>query len=108
MNAPLRLRLTAVAPLALMLTPLAGCLSDGSGGRLDYSVGFYRSFGYNYGAWGPGYFVGPPRPSPLVRTVPFRPRPGGRLGPPPRPLPSIPTRPRRGRPMVVPRTGPPR
>jgi hypothetical protein len=43
---------------------LAGCVADGGydgGVDVGYDVGFYEPFGYEYGGWGPGYRVGPPR-----------------------------------------------
>jgi hypothetical protein len=86
----------------LLVTAAALCSScydtGWGGGRTSvsatYSTGFYRPFGYNYGAWGPNYWVGPPRrfgPPPLARrgwdprgvpTIPMRPRgpPGRRFG----------------------------
>jgi hypothetical protein len=43
---------------------IAGCVADGGydgGVDVGYDVGFYEPFGYEYGGWGPGYRVGPPR-----------------------------------------------
>jgi hypothetical protein len=47
----------------LLLTSLAGCVVGGYGGGvgLGYVGGVYEPGGYEYGGWGPGYRVGPPR-----------------------------------------------
>jgi hypothetical protein len=47
----------------LVLTSLAGCVVGGYGGGvgLGYVGGVYEPGGYEYGGWGPGYRVGPPR-----------------------------------------------
>jgi hypothetical protein len=100
-------RLVRTLLLLLLLSPLAGCIGGAHGSSLDYGVGFYRPYGYTYGGWDPGYFVGPPRRPPLVGPHPGGPRWGmgsrpGRPGmgprPPTRALPSIPEQPRGGRP----------
>jgi hypothetical protein len=87
--------------LPLLLTACAlcsSCYDTGWGGSrttfaASYGTGFYRPFGYNYGAWGPNYWVGPPRGGfgrpPLsargwrgrggVPSIPMRPR-GPRFG----------------------------
>jgi hypothetical protein len=46
-----------LAALAVILC--AGCAIGGGGGA-RYGIGFYEPFD-NYGSWGPGYLVGPPR-----------------------------------------------
>jgi len=82
-----RLSVSVVGVLALV--SLAACVAGGYDGG-DVSVGYYggfydpyyEPFGYEYGGWGPGYRVGPPR---------FR-GGGGRGGGPP----SIPRGPRGG------------
>lgn len=45
------------------LLALTACLVAGYGGGVDvgYAGGFYEPGGYEYGGWGPGYRVGPPR-----------------------------------------------
>lgn len=51
---------------ALALTSLAGCVAGGydgdvGPGYVGYVGGVYEPGGYEYGGWGPGYRVGPPR-----------------------------------------------
>jgi len=75
---------------ATALVVAQGCVSDGYGTSVSYGVGFYEPWGYDYGAWGPSYYVGPPRrgswrPPPRPANPPaFRPPPVGR------PMPSLP------------------
>jgi hypothetical protein len=76
--------------LLLVLGAASGCV--GHGFSASYGVGFYRPFGYSYGSWGPGYWVGPPRRA-SAGPARWAARPGG----PARPLPSIPGRSRAGR-----------
>lgn len=81
-------KIGAVALLAA--AALAACAVEGVGyGGGDVGVsyvgGFYEPFGYEYGGWGPGYRIGPPRN-----------RGGGRGGAPGRGVPSIPTTPHGG------------
>jgi hypothetical protein len=59
----------------LALTSLAACVVGGydGGGGVGYAGGFYEPGGYEYGRWGSGYRVGPPRGG--VRS------PGGRAAP---------------------------
>jgi hypothetical protein len=79
----------------------AGCVAGGGydeGGvdvGVGYGVGFYEPYGYEYGGWGPGYGVGPPRRGfgrpghPDARGAPhasYRPAPSSRS------MPSLPTR----------------
>lgn len=50
----------------LTLATLAGCLVGGYGGDdgdvgVGYVGGIYEPSGYEYGGWGRGYRVGPPR-----------------------------------------------
>ena len=82
---------------ALLLTLLSSsCVVPGdryAGGSVSYGVGYYEPYGYDYGGWGPGYLVGPPRGDRhfdarrnASRT--FRP------APPSHHMPSIPTHPR--------------
>jgi hypothetical protein len=58
--------LIVIASAALVSAALQGCVVGGGydGGAnvdVDYGVGFYEPYGYEYGGWGPGYGVGPPR-----------------------------------------------
>lgn len=77
---------------AAVLLGTQGCVSPGvSSMSVSYGVGFYQPWGFDYGAWGPRYYVGPPR-----RGGPWRPPPR-RAGPPAfrpplagRPMPSLP------------------
>ncbi|MGB9330517.1 MAG: hypothetical protein WCB10_07090 [Steroidobacteraceae bacterium] len=48
---------------ALALTGLTACFVGGydGGGGVGYVGGVYQPGGYEYGRWGPGYHVGPPR-----------------------------------------------
>ena len=91
----------------LLLAMLYACLVPDAG----YVGGVYEPTGYVYGAWGPGYHVGPPprggerhdehkgergserRPE-QAKQSPRAYRPA----PPSRPAPSIPTRPHESRP----------
>lgn len=92
----------AVLGLAL-LAGAAACAVTGvgvgyDGGPEEYVGGFYEPYGYDYGGWGRGYRVGPPRGD---FHGDFR---GGERGPgeghpyhsapPGRSMPSIPGRPR--------------
>jgi len=66
MNIPLsRLPLTALRialAFAISSTVLTSCVAPGYGyGYGGYSVDYYEPFGGVYGAWGPGYDVGPYR-----------------------------------------------
>jgi hypothetical protein len=50
----------------LLLAGLGGCAVEGVGYGGDavgvgYVGGFYEPYGYEYGGWGRGYRVGPPR-----------------------------------------------
>jgi hypothetical protein len=47
----------------IALLTLAGCVVGGYGGDagVGYVGGVYEPGGYEYGGWGPGYRVGPPR-----------------------------------------------
>lgn len=86
-------RLAAVA--AVLGTAFTGCVVAGGGGRYDdtvgvsYGVGFYEPLGYDYGGWGPGYHVGPPRGGEHGRERSGR---SYRPAPPSHRTPSIPTR----------------
>jgi hypothetical protein len=80
----------------LLLTVLYGCAVTGGGYDGDvgvsYGVGFYEPYGYDYGGWGRGYHVGPPRGGerrPEPSSHPYRQAPASH------PTPSIPTRSRR-------------
>jgi hypothetical protein len=56
MNIPLR-RLGSGALGFLVVLMLSACLVPGGG----YAGGVYEGPGYEYGGWGTGYHVGPPR-----------------------------------------------
>lgn len=82
--------------LVALLIALGGCAAPGvgydygedyygtdgyyGGASIGYGVGYYEPLGYDYGAWHPGYRIGPP--------------PRGKLDHMSHPIPSIPTRPR--------------
>jgi hypothetical protein len=53
----------AAALGAFALTTLTACFVGGydGGGGGGYVGGVYAPGGYEYGGWGPGYHVGPPR-----------------------------------------------
>lgn len=83
------LRRLSVSALGLLLLPvLSACLVSDAG----YVGGVYAAPGYEYGRWGPGYYVGPPRRGERRVERPSPPR-AYRPAPPSRPVPSIPTRP---------------
>jgi hypothetical protein len=86
----------------VLLAALCACTVTGGG----YVGGVYEPSGYEYGGWGPGYHVAPPRggergdahggdhggqrrPEQATQSPPRAYRPA----PPSRPAPSIPTRP---------------
>jgi hypothetical protein len=81
------LRRWRVSTLVLLLTALCACLVPGGG----YVSGVYEPSGYDYGGWGPGYYVGPARRGERRAEAPsphaYRPAPRSRPAPP------IPTRP---------------
>jgi hypothetical protein len=85
--------------LLLLLSTVTGCVGSGTSTTtsIDYGVGFYRPWGYNYGGWNSGYFVAPPRRGWGGPHGGWGgPRGGGRWVGPGRPLRSIPSQPRRG------------
>jgi hypothetical protein len=57
------LRITGLA--LLLVVGVDGCVATGPGygGGVDVGVstGFYEPYGYDYGGWGAGYYVGPGR-----------------------------------------------
>jgi hypothetical protein len=79
-----------VSTIALLLAGLGACAVEGGGYDGDVGVGvgvgyggdYYEPGGYDYGHWGPGYRVGPPR--------------GHESGGRGRPAPSIPSHARSG------------
>jgi hypothetical protein len=77
-----------------MLLCNSACTVTGVGvgydGEADYSGGFYEPYGYEYGGWGRGYRVGPPRGGERGHA-PSTGRPY-RAAPPSRAMPSIPGR----------------
>jgi len=58
-----------LSTIALLLAGLGACAVEGGGYDGDVGVGlgvgyvgdYYEPGGYDYGGWGPGYRVGPPR-----------------------------------------------
>jgi hypothetical protein len=96
MNIRIRNRLASVGATALLIALCSSCVVPGDGQPsvgISYSADFYEPFGYEYGGWGPGYHVGPPRggdhrPSYRGGSTPHNYRPA----PPSRPVPSIPRR----------------
>lgn len=97
---PRRWRVSALG--LLLLTAMCACTAGGG----VYVEGVYEPAGYEYGGWGPGYHVAPPRrvergdehrgerggehrPEPAKQSPPH----AYRQAPPSRPAPSIPTRP---------------
>jgi len=98
MKAALHRSLTGVLGI-LVLTLLQGCVVggggyyDGGGAEVTYGADFYEPYGYEYGGWGPGYRVGPPRggdhrPDHSGARAP----PAYRPAAPSRSMPSIPNR----------------
>jgi hypothetical protein len=90
--------LTGVLGIAL-LTLLPGCVADGGGayyegGGVDvtYGADFYEPWGYEYGGWGPGYWVAPGRRGDHRPDWGGRAPPVYRPAPPSHPMPSIPGR----------------
>lgn len=77
----------------LLVSALQGCTVTGAGYDdtvgVSYGLGFYEPMGYDYGGWGPGYRVGPPRGDDRRRQSSSRPF---RSPHPSRATPSIPTR----------------
>ncbi len=55
----------ATCMLGLFTIPLSGCVAPGYGygsdGGLGIAAAYYEPYGVDYGGWGPGYLVGPPR-----------------------------------------------
>jgi hypothetical protein len=57
-------RTMCVAGMLLLALLCNGCVVPGdryAAGSVSYGVGFYEPYGYDYGGWGSGYLVGPPR-----------------------------------------------
>jgi hypothetical protein len=84
---------------AALVMLLPGCVAGGGGDydggvSVSYGADFYEPFGYEYGGWGPGYWVGPPRRGGGWHHRDY----GGGRGPayhpaaPSRSMPSIPSR----------------
>jgi hypothetical protein len=90
--------------IVVVSAALGGCVVgggyDGGGGYeggadVGYGVGFYEPYGYDYGGWGPGYGVGPPRRGfdrPGRSGSHPAPHPAYRPASPSRSMPSLPTR----------------
>jgi hypothetical protein len=86
-----RVRGWTLLTLGLLLAGLCACVAGGYGygGGVGYDAGFYEPYGYEYGGWGPGYFVGPARDGGRGHGAP---RSGGYRGAPAgRATPSIPS-----------------
>jgi len=72
----------------LVVAGLAGCAVEGGGYDavgVGYVGGFYEPYGYEYGGWGRGYRVGPPRGDfhgggGRAPSIPSGPRGGGGHG----------------------------
>ncbi len=50
--------------IVVLFAAVAGCVAGGGydgGVGVGYAVDLYEPGGYDYGGWGPGYGVGPPR-----------------------------------------------
>jgi hypothetical protein len=85
----------------VLVTLLQGCVAGGGGyyeggGGVDvvYGADYYEPWGYEYGGWGPGYWVGPSRggfPHPHAGGGGGRPPPYHPAAPS-RSMPSIPSR----------------
>jgi hypothetical protein len=89
-------RLSLVVAACALSVAIDGCVATGGGydGGVGVSAGFYEPYGYDYGGWGTGYFVGPGygggRRGDRGGSHPYRPAAAGRS------TPSIPSRPRGG------------
>jgi len=94
-------RWSARGLMVVLFAAVASCVVGGGydgdvGVGVGYGVGFYEPGGYDYGGWGPGYGVGPPRGG-SDRGRPdshAAPHPSYRPAPPSRSVPSVPTHPR--------------
>jgi len=80
-----------------VVTLLQACVADGAyyeggGAEVTYGADFYEPSGYEYGGWGPGYRVGPPRGGDHRHDHPGGGRPAYRPAAPSRSMPSIPSR----------------
>lgn len=86
-----------IAVLTLLQACVAGAggYYEGGGAEVAYGADFYEPYGYEYGGWGPRYWVGPSRGG---DHRPDHDHPGGgqayRPAEPSRAMPSIPSRPR--------------
>lgn len=102
MNAlPRAARSAALIAMLTVVIVMAGCVVDGGGAygpgvSIGLGLDYYEPFGFDYGGWGGGYNVGPPRGGgPRRADAHGR---GFRNAPPGRAMPSIPSAPRgRGR-----------
>jgi hypothetical protein len=65
MSVALRGWLLGVVVGGALVLLLPGCVAGGGyydgGVGVSYGADFYEPYGYEYGGWGPGYWVGPPR-----------------------------------------------
>ena len=81
--------------LVVVFAAVAGCVAGGGydgGVDVGYGVDFYEPFGYEYGGWGPGYGVGPPRRGFDRGRGEGAPHPAYRPAAPSRSMPSLPSR----------------
>jgi hypothetical protein len=82
----------------LVFAGLCACIATGpgydGGVGVAYVGGYYEPYGRDYGGWGPGYQVAPPRGG--ERRPEQLPPHDVRPAPPTRPTPSDPTRPHGG------------
>jgi hypothetical protein len=93
-NLPQRWMIPALG--VLLFAGLCACIATGpgyDGGGAGGYVGIYGPEGYDYGGWGPGYHVAPPRGN--ERRAQQPPAHAYRAAPRSRPVPTIPTRPHR-------------
>jgi hypothetical protein len=83
--------------IVVMFAAVAGCVVGGGYAGavgVGYGADFYEPGGYDYGGWGPGYRVGPPRRGFDEGRRPeshAAPHPAYRPAPPSRSMPSLPT-----------------
>jgi hypothetical protein len=93
LNRTLRAAL-AIAVVVVLQSCVAGGGAYYEGGAVDvgYGVDYYEPWGYEYGGWGPGYWVGPGRRGYHRPDGGGRAAPAYRAAPPSRSMPSIPGR----------------
>jgi hypothetical protein len=80
-------KLCTIFLTATLAAALDGCVATGGGydGDVGISAGFYEPYGYDYGGWGEGYYVGPgyggERRGDRGGYHPYRPAASGRITP---------------------------